>query len=70
MGESLDLPGFPTIASLQKTMGELSCREMGVGKGGCTVVFHAGLHIFRQIILSCWNVVHAHTDCFLSLILS
>lgn len=64
MGESLDLPGFPTMAGL-KAVGKLSC---GGGECGCTAGVHAGLHIFTQIILSCWNV--AHTDCFLSLILS
>lgn len=51
MGESLNLPGFPTIAGLKKTVGELSCGVWGWGKGGCTAGECAGLRSSRQIKL-------------------
>lgn len=58
MGESLNLPGFPTMTAPKKTVDELSCGAWGWGKGGCKAGVCAGLCISRQITVSCWNVVH------------
>lgn len=55
MGESLNMPGFPTTTGLKKTVGELSCGTWGWGKGGCPGRVCAGLRISRQIsfLLEC-----------------